>query len=98
MSNEARFREKKRIKWLFFVLWTLFSLGSNYAFDNPSALKDLIFEERRKDLSREDFELLFSGFYIFYSIPNIVFPLANGFLIDKVHFSRYLIARNKDST
>ena len=90
MNNEAYFsliKVKKQhqsvLKWFFFFFWTFISFGSNYAFDNPSALKDLIYIENA-DSSKPKYELLFSGFYTFYSIPNIFFPLLNGIYIDKV--------------
>ena len=87
MSNEvssSRSKASSHLKWLFFIFWTLFSFGSNYAFDNPSALKDLIFAENNHAINRQQYEVLFSGFYTFYSIPNIIFPLLNGLFIGKV--------------
>ena len=88
MTNEVSMLKQKKtqyyLKWFFFVFWSFISFGSNYAFDNPSALKDLIYYDNKSNHTKHEYEVLFSGFYAFYSIPNIFFPLLNGILIDKV--------------
>lgn len=88
MKNEVYLmKEKKRnyfFKWIFFFFWTFISFGSNYAFDNPSALKDIMYYDNQANMTRSQYEMIFSGFYTFYSIPNIIFPLLNGIFIDKV--------------
>lgn len=76
-------------KLFFLFFWSLISLGSTYAFDNASSMKDLLYLQF-DSLSHSQFEYLFSGLYIFYSIPNIFFPLFNSILISKFGVQKML--------
>ena len=58
--------------------------GCYYCFDNPAALKDQIYDHLKEEYSYDDYEILFNFFYSLYSLPNVILPLVNGFLIDKV--------------
>lgn len=60
-------------------------MGPSYAFESPAALKDLLFLENKEMVSPQQYEYIFSGLFVFYSAPNIIFPLFNGYFIDQVN-------------
>ena len=75
-------REKARWIILFFSIFLLF--GSYYCFELPAALKDSLEVRFSGYLSSEEYEYFFNSLFSVYSLPNIILPFLNGYLVDKI--------------
>mmetsp|Transcript_39185 Transcript_39185/g.34873 ORF Transcript_39185/g.34873 Transcript_39185/m.34873 type:complete len:214 (+) Transcript_39185:122-763(+) len=76
--------EHKNKRWwvLSFSVFLLFA--AYFSTHVPAALKDILEEDFKDYLSKNEFEFFFNSLYAMYSLPNIILPLINGILIDKV--------------
>ena len=74
----------KHLKWILLFLSIFGAFGFEYAFDIPSAVKDLMHKYFEKKYSEEEFEIFYSLLYSIMALPNVLIPLFLGFLIDKV--------------
>ena len=73
------------IKWYILILTCFCGVGNLYCFDLPGALKSII-QLNFLDINEEDFDYKISMMYSYYALPNIIFPLIAGGLINKLGF------------
>lgn len=76
----------KGLRWVLLGLCVFGSFGSEYSFDIPSTLKDMLQQHFADQASEQEFEILYSLMYSLMAFPNIVMPLILGILVDKVIF------------
>lgn len=75
-------REKAR--WVILVFSVFLLFGSYYCFELPAAVKDSLELKFSNQLTNEEYEYFFNSLFSIYSLPNIILPFINGFLIDKI--------------
>eukprot|EP00937_MAST-01D_sp_MAST-1D-sp2_P005672 g5672.t1 len=76
-------RNQLRVRWLVLVLTCTLMIGNYYCYDNPSALKEQLYERFAGSMSRSEYEAKFSLLYSLYSFPNVVLPFFGGLLVDR---------------
>ena len=81
------FRESSRTKWIILPLCLISCFGSEFSFDNPAVLKELLTEHFSSKYNPKEFEIYFSLFYSCLAIPNVVLPFIIGYFTDKVLLS-----------
>ncbi|DAZ99603.1 TPA: hypothetical protein N0F65_001431 [Lagenidium giganteum] len=72
------------LKYIVLVLCSVLAMGSNYCFHNPAALKNQLQQHFSADMSKDEYETL-------YSTPNIVLPFVGGVLVDKLGAQHMLL-------
>lgn len=75
--------QAKENRWIILGLSLFMLLGSRYCFELPAALKDSLGEKLSAYISLEEYEFFFNSFLSIYSLPNILLPFLNGYLIDR---------------
>ena len=65
------------------IMASVFVMGSYFSYDNPAAIEKTL--EKDLNLTQTQYSLLYST----YAYPNIILPLAGGFLLDHIGF-KYL--------
>jgi MFS family permease len=76
-SSECESYKKGKIRFLLLLLIVLVAFGNEYAFNNPQALEETLYEHL--DITETQFQL----FYSLYSFPNIFTLFFIGYFLDK---------------
>jgi MFS family permease len=77
-------RNQMPIRWVILFLTCTLMIGNYYCYDNPSALKEQIYERFKEDMTKAEYESNFSLLYSLYSFPNVVLPFLGGVLVDRI--------------
>lgn len=81
-------KKEVHLRWQILLFAIGSSFGVEYSFDNPSVLKDMLYEHFKADYTIENFEIYYSFFYSSLAIPNVVVPFVIGYFIDKLGVRR----------
>lgn len=74
---------RQHSRWIILMFSASAMLGNYYCFDLPAGLKDSIEEHFEGHYSRDYFEVLYNTLFTAYSLPNIILPFLNGYLVDR---------------
>ena len=82
--------KKDKARWVILSFSVFLLFGSYYCFELPAALKDSLEIKFSKHLSADEYEYFFNSLFSIYSLPNIVLPFLNGYLIDRMGLRKVL--------
>lgn len=71
------------LRWKVLVCTCVGLFGQFYCYDNPSALADQIKSHFSHRLTDDEFAYYFNLLYTVYSLPNVILPLAFGYVMDR---------------
>ena len=74
-----------KIKAMIVIFTSMVLFGDYYAYDIPYAIKEEFREEMSEKVPGEDeFNYMFDWLYTVYRVPNVIVPMINGYINDKV--------------
>jgi len=84
-------RKAKDSRWTMLSLSVVMLLAGRYCFELPAALKELLGVRLSGELNTNQYEFFYNSFLSIYSLPNIVLPLLNGYIVDRFGYKLMLI-------
>lgn len=70
-------------RWVILGLSSIIMMGNYYCFDIPAAMKDSMSQHFQEYYSQDSYEILYNTLFTAYSLPNVILPFVNGYLVDR---------------